>query len=174
MLRFAASLAVLLALPSLARALEPRFDHRDQQGPLVEFLVSRDSLAREGERTHVSVRPAVRLAYGFDVTGEGNELLFGGSLRLGGYDDPQKETILATIDSRYRGYFGTEELKTFFEVGLWASLASRLALGPLVGIGVAYDFSRASGLYAAASFSAAYGEARMACFSGSAGYQVRF
>jgi hypothetical protein len=82
--------------------------------------------------------------------------------------------VLLELDARYRGYFGSEQLKTFFDVGAWAPLRSRLAIGPLVGIGVAWDYARSGGLYVAASFGTAFGQARIAEGSVSAGWQLRF
>ena len=89
-------------------------------------------------------------------------------------DDPERTRVLASVDARYRGYFGSEQLKTFFDVGLWVPVRSRLAAGPLVGLGAAWDFSRTAGVYASASFSTAFGEARIASLGISAGAQFRF
>lgn len=51
---------------------------------------------------------------------------------------------------------------------------SIVAAGPLVGLGFQYDFSRRAGAYVAASFAAAFGEARVTTFTASLGAQVRF
>jgi hypothetical protein len=167
-------LAVALALPASAAALEPRFDHRDTYGPLVEVLLARDSVSVSGRGTTASWRPALRASWGFDVTGEGSELLLGGDVALRSFDDPDRERVLVAASARYRSYFGTEELKTFFELGLYAPLRSRLAAGPLVGLGLAYDFSRASGVFVAAEFASAFGQARLVSGSVLAGAQIRF
>jgi hypothetical protein len=170
-----ASLAVLLAAaPAVGTALEPRYDHRDSHGPFVEALRAHDTVARPGAPTASSWRNAVRAGWGFDVSGEGDELIFGGMLALGSPDDPAQMRVLAALDARYRGYFGTEQLKTFFDVGAWVPIRDRLAVGPLVGLGLAWDFSRASGVYAAAGFATAFGEARIASLSLSVGAQLRF
>jgi hypothetical protein len=171
-LRLAA--ALLLVLPVAAGALEPRFDHRDTHGLFAEALVANDNVARSGEGSEVSWRPAVRLGWGYDVAGDGNELLLGAAATLRSFDDPDRGRVLLAADARYRAYFGTEQGKTFFDVGLWVPVRSRLAAGPLVGIGVAYDFSRAAGLYAAASFATAFGQARIISFGASLGAQLRF
>lgn len=168
--------AALLAL-SLARpgaALEPRFDHRDTQGPFVEAFVAHDTVARTGGGSASSWRPAARLAWGVDLSGEGDELVLGLAVALRSFDDPDRGRVLLAGDLRYRTYFGTEEAKTFLDFGLWLPLRSRLAAGPLAGLGFAYDFSRSSGLYLAAAFATAFGEARIASASLSAGAQLRF
>lgn len=169
-----AALAVALALPAAAAALEPRFDHRDMHGPAVEALVAHDTVQRSGEGSVSSWRPAVRLAWGYDLTGNGDELLVGAALTLRSFDDPERERVLVAGDARYRAYFGEEEAKTFFDVGLWVPVRSRLAAGPLVGLGFQYDFSRAAGVYVAGEFAAAFGEARTTSFSASLGAQLRF
>lgn len=169
----AAALAVAI-VPGLASALEPRFDHRDTHGPTVEALLAHDTVARSGSPTASSWRSGLSLAWGLDVSGEGDEVLVGASLALGSPDDPDRTRVVLAADARYRGYFGTEQAKTFFDVGVWVPVRSRLAVGPLVGIGFAYDFSRAFGLHLAASFATAFGEARIASFGVSAGAQLRF
>ncbi len=165
--------AACLSAPEVALALEPRFDHRDQQGLLAELGVARDSVV-VGGLTNASYRPALRVAWGFDLSGEGDELQLGGTTRVGSWSDPLRVKCLYGVDARYRAYFGSEELKTFVEIGLWANLASRLAFGGLAGIGLAYDPSRAWGLYAAARFGGGYGEARIASVSVGSGVQLRW
>lgn len=166
--------AAALAVPALAAALEPRFDHRDTHGPFVEALVAHDTVARTGRSSVSTWRTAARVAWGFDVSGEGDELLVGGAVALRSFEDPERERVLLGVDVRYRGYFGTEELKTFFDLGAWAPLRSRLAAGPLVGLGAAYDFSRLGGVYVSGTFATAFGEARIASLSVAFGAQLRF
>lgn len=168
------ALAVSLAVPTGSAALEPRFDHRDTHGPFAEVLIAHDTVARPGSPTASTWRQAARVAWGFDVSGVGDDLVLGATVALRSFDDPARERVLAALDLRYRGYFGTEELKTFFDVGAWAPIRSRLAGGPLVGLGVAYDFSHYTGVYACASFATAFGEARIASFTGGLGAQIRF
>ena len=166
--------ALALCAPAAAAALEPRFDHRDQHGLSLEALVARDTVQRSGAATATTWRPAVRLAWGWDVAGAGDELVAGATVALRSFDDPEEEHVLVAADARYRSYFGTEEAKTFFDVGLYVPVRSVLAAGPLVGLGLQYDLSRRAGAYLAASFAAAFGEARVTTFSVSAGAQVRF
>lgn len=169
-----ATVLVLGALTPLGPlALEPRFDHRDEHGFVVEPLVAHDTVAITDLPTHSSWRPALRLAYGFDPFGEGNELFFGAQSAFS-WNDPERNKVLLALDARYRAYFGTEQWKTFYELGLWLPVASRFAIGPLVTLGVAYDFSRATGLYLDGGFATGIGAARIATFSASAGAQFRF
>lgn len=170
----AALLAVALSLPAATRALEPRFDHRDTHGPLASGLVAHDTVARSGQPSISSWRPAAWLGWGLDVSGEGHELIAGGTLTLRSHDDPDRTRVLLGVDLRYRGYFGIDELKTFFDLGAWVPIRSRAGGGPLVGLGVAYDFSRTAGVFAAASFATAFGQARIASFTAGLGAQLRF
>ncbi len=169
-----ALLVASLVVPAAAVALEPRFDHRDTHGPFVEALALHDTTTIAGRGTLSSWRPALRAGWGVDVTGEGSELLVAADLALRTPHDPEREHVLVAATARYRAYFGTEELKTFFDVGVEAPLRSRLAVGPLVGIGVAYDFSRRSGVFAGGEFASAFGQARVISFGALAGAQLRF
>ncbi|WP_242395743.1 hypothetical protein [Anaeromyxobacter oryzisoli] len=170
----AAALAAAVLAGGSARALEPRFDHRDEHGPFVQAVLGHDSVAVSGKPTASSFRSALRLAYGFDVTGEGDEIVLGAEGALRSWDDPARTHVNLALDARYRAYFGTEELKTFFDAGIWVPVRSRLAAGPLIGAGLAYDFSRTSGVFLAGGVATAFGQARVASFSASLGAQLRF
>jgi hypothetical protein len=172
--RRAAALAAALALPAAAAALEPRFDHRDTHGPFAEVSFWHDTVAKAGSATVSAWRPSARIAWGFDVSGVGDDLIVGATAALRSFDDPERGRVLLALDARYRGYFGTDELKTFFDLGAWAPLRSRLAVGPLAGLGLAYDFSRWSGVYATGTFATAFGQARVASFGAAVGGQIRF
>lgn len=169
-----AALLLLLALPAVASALEPRYDHRDLRGIVVEGVFARDSVAVSGKATRSSWRPALRVAYGWDVLGEGNELFVGMQGRLASFEDPERQKVRLALDVRYRSYFGTERWKTFFELGVWAPVSSRLGVGPLLGVGVAYDLSRTTGVFLDGGFATAFGQARIATLSASAGWAYRF
>jgi len=163
-----------LAAPLATAALEPRYDHRDQQGVLAALEYWRESTVVSGKPTLTDTHPRLRLGWGWDLTGEGDELIVGGSIRLGDWKDQERMRQLYGIDARYRGYFGTEELKTFFEVGLWGQLQNKWALGPQAGIGLQYDPNRGWGSFLSLHFGTAFGEARIASLGASAGVQIRF
>jgi hypothetical protein len=165
--------AAALVLPLAAAGLEPRFDHRDTYGPVLETLVARDTVSASGIPSTSAWRPALRLGWGFDVTGEGGELILSADLPLQG-DDPERDGVRYAASARYRGYFGTEELKTFFEVGAYVPITPNLAGGPLVGLGLIYDFSRRGGVFAGTEFATSLGEARVFTLAFLAGAQLRF
>lgn len=166
--------ALAALAPGQGRALEARYDHRDQAGVVLEPLLAHDSIAISGRAAKSFWRPALRLAYTWDPLGDGNELAVGLQLPLRTWHDSRRYQVLQALDARYRAFFGTDQLKTFFDVGIWAPLASRLSIGPMVGLGAAWDFSRSSGVYVQGAFSTAFGQARIASLSFSAGGQLRF
>jgi hypothetical protein len=165
---------VALLAPALAGALEPRFDHRDLQGPIVEALYARDVLWSGSNETAGAQRGAVRVAWGLDPTGDGNELFFGATFTVLQGSQASTDRLKLVFDTRYRACLGTEEFKTILDLGLWASAADRIAVGPLVGIGFMYDFSRNFGLFTSAFLSAGIGQNRVVSFGGGAGFQVRY
>jgi hypothetical protein len=169
--RLAALLAAAL-VPGAAGALERRTDHRDTHGPWIEALLAHDTVTPEGEDARGRWRPALRAAWGFDVSGEGDELSLGIQGSPG--SDPDGSHVRLALDARYRGYFGIDAWKTFFDVGIWAPVSSFVSVGPLVGLGVAWDPSRAAGVYLAGTFATAFGEARAATFTIGLGAQLRF
>ena len=169
----AAVTAAAALLPGRSPALEERTDHRDTFGPVLELVVARDAVAIPGQPTASAWRPALRLAFGFDATGDGDEIFLGAQGSLPG-EDPGNTRVTLALDARYRGTFGVDAWKTFFEAGLWAPVAPRLAAGPMVGLGLLWDPSRALGFHVAASFATAFGQARIASFSASLGAQIRF
>jgi hypothetical protein len=172
--RLAALAVSLAAVPLAGVALEPRYDHRDQEGVLLAVEGWRESVAVSGQPTVAEFWPRLWVGWGFDVSGEGDEIILGGSVRLGDWSDPSGLRYLAGVNARYRGYFGTEELKTFFEVGLWSELKNRFVVGPEVGLGMTYDPNRSWGAFFSAHFGTGFGDARIASLGASAGVQLRF
>jgi hypothetical protein len=171
LLSFFVVAAVALA-PARSAALEPRYDHRDQQGPTAELLFAKDVIW-SGSETHTSSRGAVRVGWGFDPTGDGNELFFGSTLTVAEAGEGPDQVRL-TFDTRFRACVGTEEFKTLLDIGLWGSAADRFAAGPLVGLGFMYDFNRNFGLLASGFLAAGIGDVRVVSFGGGVGVQLRY
>lgn len=167
----AALLCLGLLAGAPASALEPRYDHRDQLGLLLEASGSWDAVTVGGASQSQWRWPTLRLAFTFDLSGEGDELALGGAWSGRGGGTPDVEWAL---DARYRGYFGSDEFKTFFEVGLWAPVSPRLAVGPRAGLGASWDFSRGLGVFLAFGFATAFGEFRGASLDAGAGVQARW
>ena len=86
----------------------------------------------------------------------------------------ESELASVALDARFRGYFGTEELKTFFELGIFAPVYPRRSIGPRVGLGLVYDFGRGTGAYAGVDFVSGVGQMRLTSFEASLGGQLRW
>jgi hypothetical protein len=169
-----AAMALLVAAAAApVKALEPRFDHRDQQGLSLEFSGTYDNMTSTGTGgvSRSFLRTTLRLAYSLDVR-DGNEIRFGAGWSPRVSDAPESPRL--SLDARYRGYFGTEELKTFFDVGLWGSVDPKLALGPRAGIGATYDFGRSTGVFAAFGVATALGQFRGVSIGFETGLQWRW
>jgi hypothetical protein len=166
-------LAAILC-PAAAPALAPRFDHRDQQGPVAEFLFAKDVVWSGSAGATTAGRGAVRVGWGLDPTGDGNELFFGATLTVVDEKAAGDDRIGLTFDARYRACLGTEEFKTLLDLGIWGSVADRLAIGPLVGLGFMYDFSRDVGVLASGFLAAGAGQSRIVSFGGGVGIQYRY
>jgi hypothetical protein len=169
-----AAVALALSLPLAAGALEPRFDHRDQQGVSVEGLYARDIVWRGSASSSTSSRGALRAAWSFDPAGDGDEILLGGTLAVLEGGGPADDRVRWTIESRYRVTVGTDEFKTLLEVGIWGTAADRFVIGPMVGLGFMYDFNRNIGVLASGFIGVGAGDGRAASFGGGLGFQVRF
>ena len=165
--------ALLLVLgPAPGRGLEPRFDHRDQDSLLVELGRTFDTVSVAGGDSRSLYRTQLKVAYGFDFSGNGDEILLGVATRLVGED--VLESVAWSVDARYRGFFGTEDLKTFFDAGLWAPVSPKIGIGPLVGMGLIWDFERLGGIYALLEVGTALGQLRAFSMQLGVGAQVRF
>lgn len=177
--RAAASIALAIAacavgVPEHAGALEPRYDHRDQQGPQAELLYVKDVLWTGSSEAASRSKLAARVAWGFDPSGDGDELFFGATVAAADLSSGPSDRVRFTLDARYRTTVGTDEFKTLLEIGLWGSAADRFAVGPLVGFGFMYDFSRNFGVLTSAFLAAGIGEGRIVSYGGGLGAQYRF
>ena len=86
-----------------------------------------------------------------------------------------KSEQLTISDPRLLAEFvSPDELKTFFELGLWAPLLPSLAGGPRAGVGIGWDPSRRFGLYASLGFGAALGRHLFVALDFGVNAQVRF
>jgi hypothetical protein len=172
----AVRVAVVLSaiLPALAVGLEPRFDHRDQQGPTAELLAAKDVIWHGSSTSTNPLRGAVRVAWGFDPAGDGDEVFLGATFTALNSGTSADERVRLTFDARYRACLGTDELKTLLDIGIWVSAADPVAVGPLVGFGLMYDFSRNFGLLTSAFLGAGIGQSRVVSFGGGMGFQYRF
>ncbi len=161
--------------PGRARALEARYDHRDQAGVVLEPLLAHDSIAISGRAAKSFWRPALRLAYTWDPLGDGNELVRRArSCRSAPGTTPAATRCCRPSTLAIAPSSGPTSSRRSSTSGSGRRWPRGFAIGPMVGLGVAYDFSRSSGVYVQGAFSTAFGQARIASLSFSAGGQLRF
>ncbi len=158
-------------LPGGASGLEPRYDHRDQLGVVVEVGGTRDTVQAPDGGSTSSYRALLRLGGSVAISEDGNEIVATAVFRPG---SGGTDSLRWSAQAVYRGYFGTEELKTFFDLGVAVPLSPRVAVGPRVGLGALYDLGRSAGLYAEFAFTTSFGQVRSASLELAAGVQVRW
>jgi hypothetical protein len=81
----------------------------------------------------------------------GNELI---AFARGGFGGNK---LAWTAVAGYRGYFGYEQIKTFFDLDLAVQLAPFLTAGPRIGGGVQYELSSLIGVYAGFALQLGFG-----------------
>ena len=154
----ASSRAVLIAavvFTSSASAVE-RFDHRGAVGLLLATeLVFKDSLPIAGFRDS-GTKPALDLGVSRSIGVDGNELSLttsvifplGCGAAVGTYNPCTVWDV--ALFGGYRGYFGQDRWKTFFDLDLALHVTPLFVGGPRIGFGVQYEPSALFGIYAAA------------------------
>jgi hypothetical protein len=134
-----AALALAVLLP-LGAAAQMRLDHRGSVGLLIgsglEVQEAVSGTVREG-----GTRALLDLGGTIAVGHEGNELM---ALARAGFGGP---SINWTAIGGYRGYFGVDAWKTFFDLGIAAHFTRAFTLGPRVGFGVQYELGSLAGAY---------------------------
>lgn len=141
-MRFLPLVACLALCAAPAARADERFDHRGALGVLVggggEWMnaASGPGLGIQGLRVDVNLGGT--WAIGVD----GNELLVLARAIIGG------PVLEGSLVLGYRGYFGQEQVKTYFDVGVAGHLMPELAVGPRLGFGVQYELSPIAGVYA--------------------------
>jgi len=155
--------AVLLS--ATVQALE-RWDHRGAVGLLAAGGLDVEDRVKGQVATEQAGRLAGMLGGTCAIGNNGNELkLFVQAFVRGG-------TAWAIL-AGYRGYFGQERFKTFFDLDGRFDVAPAFTVGPRVGLGVQYEATQTIGFFA--TLAAHIGVGNGAIFSGEvlAGVQLR-
>lgn len=165
----AVAATLCLAAPALA---EERLDHRGALGLSLGAGVEHAStqLFSAANPADVKLADATRLVLELDPTfavgTEGNELV--ATLRfLKGPDAG------GAVGFGYRGYFGRDEWKTYFQGQLVADSVPSFALGVSAAFGAMYELSPLAGLYAQAGASFEVGANLRVGFELTGGLQLR-
>ena len=133
--------SIFASLCGGAALAEDRWDHRGSLGLLlgtgyeVGETRSTSGVLASGSRLDAD------LGGTYALPGSNDEILMflrGGF--LGGRVD-------LSLTGGYRGYFGLDEFKTFFDAGLSVHATPYWSVGPRVGLGVQYEFSPVVGAY---------------------------
>ncbi len=192
----AAAGAVLVAgICASASALEPIQDHRDQWGLTLDVGTVYDVAVNQRAPTGTAANyaynpgflPALEVGGTWAATDTGDEITVRVRLVspvLGGSGDPSRVVLENSGDSLHwlfpsvlggwRGYFGYEQLKTFFDADVFVNSFPYWGVGPNLGLGLQWDFGRAGGVFARLGFGVTFGETILASFDGELGGQLRF
>jgi hypothetical protein len=148
---FALRFALLLSLLSASAAAE-HWDHRGSLGLLVggagQYRLGLGSSGVWQAAPLAGLDLGATLAIGVD----GNEIKLLGRVAFGS----GMEGMLAF---GYRGYFGQEALKTFFDIDLALHRSDAFTLGPKLGVGLQYEVHPLVGVFGALAASFGFGQA---------------
>lgn len=151
------SRAVLIAAlfaASQSLAVE-RFDHRGAVGLLLGAeWVAKDSLPIAGYRD-AGLKPGLDLGVSRAIGVDGNELALslsvifplGCTVVAGSVYNPCTVYDVALFGG-YRGYFGQDRLKTWFDLDAALHFSPQVTAGPRIGFGLQYELSPVLGAYA--------------------------
>ena len=161
------ALAVLLVWPAASARAADRLDHRGARGLSLGLGLEYADVLLVQDRTGVdAARLTLDLSPTFAVGTEGNELV--GTLRLLRGPDWGGAAGFA-----YRGYFGRDEVKTYFQGGFKLDTAPHWAVGPWAQFGLMYELSPLVGLFGQLELSVEGGDGLRVGGGGSIGIQAR-
>jgi hypothetical protein len=170
--------ALILTSLVLISAQEERLDHHGSVGLLLgtsgRVQASNDSYSN-GWRGTLDLGGTFNVGYG------SNELVFAGRFGLGGAQLGTRfgtstcaganipTVACASPDGRlraldldfyggYRGYFGSEHIKTLFDLDVALQLTPLVAAGPRLAFGAEWDFSALIGAYATLGVQLGFGQ----------------
>jgi hypothetical protein len=136
--------ALLFALISSApAAAADRLDHHGAVGLLIGSGLDVRQAASPTGNAQTGLRLPIDLGGTYNVGHDSNEL----KLVLRG--ELLGTNFIGSIYGGYRGYFGHDAWKTFFDLDLRADLFPQLTAGPRMGLGVQYEVSSLIGVYCA-------------------------
>ena len=135
-------LCAALCISQIANASD-RYDHRGAIGFLLGPGIAFQDRVASGQVTERTSWLAFMVGGTFAIGNEGNELkVLSQAFRL-------TEGAVWAVSAGYRGYFGQEQVKTFFDLDARADVAPTFAIGPRLGLGVQYELLPTLGVFAA-------------------------
>ena len=160
-------LAVACCAPHPSSAAD-RFDHRGAVGLLIGYGIAFKDRLISGHLTEEGSLVAGMLGGTYAIGTEGNELkLLAQGFRIVG------DGTAWAVSGGYRGYFGQEQFKTFFDLDARADVAPTFALGPRLGFGVQFEALPTLGLFISVAAHAGAGKGLVFGAEAFAGIQIR-
>jgi hypothetical protein len=137
----AAALGTFVVLsPSIASS-EERWDHRGSLGVFASPGIAAAGRAGLTAGSDFRARLLTDVGLTMAVGDDGNELRAYGRVYYGA-------PVGGAGALGYRGFFGTDRWKTFFDLEAMVNVAPLFNVGPRVGIGVVYELTSILGLFA--------------------------
>jgi len=152
---------------SQAAGASDRYDHRGAIGFLLGPGIAFQDQVMSGHVTEQTSWLALMVGGTFAIGNEGNELkLLTQAFRL-------TEGGIWAVSAGYRGYFGQERVKTFFDLDARAEVSPIFAIGPRLGLGVQYELLPTFGIFAAVAAHAGAGHGVVFGAEAFVGFQLR-
>ena len=161
----AVALLGCLLLTSPGSLAAERFDHRGAVGLLLGGGFELGELVRSGQFDEYS-RGVAELGLSVAVGENGNE--FKAVVQAG-----HGSELEWTVFGGYRGYFGQERLKTFFDLDLAFDVRPSFTAGPRLAFGVQYELHSLVGVFAGLDARLGIGSPARFAAGAFAGIQVR-
>jgi len=157
-------MSIVLTACTAARAAE-RFDHRGAVGLLIGGGAEVGELVHGGQFDEYS-RGIVDLGVSVAPTADGNEY----KLVIEAAKPGSLEWL---VYGGYRGYFGEDRLKTFFDIDAAVDVRPNFTIGPRLALGVQYDFHPLIGLFGGVAARIGIGSPSRFAAGAFAGFQLR-
>ncbi len=149
-LAFGHKCAVLVLLLSSSANADAFYDHRGAVGLLLSGGVEHDDVVSTVQAGEIGNRLTTELG-GTWANDNGNEWLLLGRASWFG------PTIAWAASAGYRGYFGAERVRTYFDLLAMVHLAPQVSAGPRLDLGVQYELGNTVGVFAQAGVNLGFG-----------------
>ena len=157
-------MSIVLTACTAAPAAE-RFDHRGAVGLLLGGGAEVGELVHGGQFDEYS-RGIVDLGISVAPTSDGNEY----KLVI---EAAKPGSLQWLVYGGYRGYFGEDRLKTFFDIDGAFDVRPNFTVGPRLALGVQYDFHPLFGLFGGVAARIGIGSPSLFAAGVFAGFQLR-
>jgi hypothetical protein len=143
-------LVPVLLLTGVPATAADRLDHRGALGLLLGTGLELGELVQSGTFEEYA-RPEVSLGFSVPVGVEGNEL------KAWARAAKASEAVAWSFIAGYRGYFGSEQFKTFIDLDAAFDFGPKRAVGPRLGFGLQWEIGSTAGIFAGVAARAGVG-----------------